>query len=162
MSSAAVFDAIVVGTGQAGPSLAARLSAAGWRVAVVEENRFGGTCVNNGCTPTKATIAAGYAARTAAGAVDYGVVLDTGPRVDMKRVKARKDEIVGNSSRSIEQWMAGLKGVTVHPGHARFFARTELGCGAQRCRPHSIFLSVGAPPSNPAIPGVDEVSYLTN
>jgi pyruvate/2-oxoglutarate dehydrogenase complex dihydrolipoamide dehydrogenase (E3) component len=162
MSSAAVFDAIVVGTGQAGPSLAARLSAAGWRVAVVEENRFGGTCVNNGCTPTKAMIASAYAARTAARAVDYGVVLDTGPRVDMKRVKARKDEIVGNSSRSIEQWMAGLKGVTVYPGHARFVGRTELAVGSQRLQADSIFLNVGGRPSEPAIPGVDEVSYLTN
>jgi len=162
MSSAAVFDAIVVGTGQAGPSLAARLSAAGWSVAVVEENRFGGTCVNNGCTPTKAMIASAYAARTAARAVDYGVVLDTGPRVDMKRVKARKDEIVGNSSRSIEQWMAGLKGVTVYPGHARFVGRTELAVGLQRLQADSIFLNVGGRPSEPAIPGVDEVSYLTN
>src|SRR5262245_51582718 len=96
------FDAVIVGTGQAGPPLAARLSAAGMKVAVVERDRFGGTCVNNGCTPTKAMVASAYAARLASRAGEYGVVLDAGPRIDMNRVKARKDEIVRNSSEGVE------------------------------------------------------------
>src|SRR5260221_5302686 len=99
----APFDAIVVGTGQAGPSLAARLAAAGWKVAVIEKDRFGGTCVNNGCTPTKAMVASAYAAHVAARAADYGVVLDATLRIDMKRGKARKDQIVGNVSHCLEQ-----------------------------------------------------------
>jgi len=90
MSNAAIFDAVIVGTGQAGPSLAARLSGAGWKVAVIEKQSFGGTCVNNGCTPTKAMVASAYAARTASRAADYGVLLDAIPRVDMKRVKGRR------------------------------------------------------------------------
>jgi len=98
LNNATVFDAIVVGTGQAGPSLAARLSGAGLKVAVVEKDKFGGTCVNNGCTPTKAMVASAYAARIASRATDYGVVLDGMPRMDMKRVKARKDEIARVSS----------------------------------------------------------------
>ena len=85
------FDGLVIGTGQAGPSLAGRLSGAGMKVAVVEKDKFGGTCVNNGCTPTKAMVASAYAAHVARRASDYGVVLDATPRVDMKRVKARKD-----------------------------------------------------------------------
>ena len=97
------FDAIIIGTGQAGPSLAARLAGAGWKVAVVEKRKFGGTCVNDGCTPTKAMVASAYAAHVARRAADYGVVVETIPRIDMKRVKARKDEIVRNSS-------TGLKG----------------------------------------------------
>jgi len=93
-----LFDAIVIGTGQAGPPLAARLAQAGMKVAVLEENKFGGTCVNNGCTPTKAMVASAYAAHMARRAGDYGVLLDASPRVDMKRVKARKDAIVRASS----------------------------------------------------------------
>ena len=107
------FDAIIVGTGQAGPSLAARLAGAGWKVAVIEKHKFGGTCVNNGCTPTKAMVASAYAAHVARRAADYGVVLDAMPRIDMRRVKARKDEIVRKSSNGVEQWLDGLKGVTV-------------------------------------------------
>jgi pyruvate/2-oxoglutarate dehydrogenase complex dihydrolipoamide dehydrogenase (E3) component len=162
MANAAKFDAIVVGTGQAGPSLAARLSGAGWKVAIVERHRFGGTCVNNGCTPTKAMIASAYAARTASRAADYGVVLDRVPRVDMKRVKARKDEIVGNSSRGVEQWMDGLKGAAVYRGHARFVARSELAVDSQRLAADKIFLNVGGRPLAPNLPGIDTVSYLTN
>jgi len=162
MSDAARFDAIVVGTGQAGPSLAARLSGAGWKVAVVEKHQFGGTCVNNGCTPTKAMIASAYAVRTASRAADYGVLLDTVPRIDMKRVKARKDEIVGNSSRGIEQWMDGLKGVTVIRGHARFVGRSELAVGSQRLEAEKFFLNVGGRPLVPDMPGLERVSCLTN
>jgi pyruvate/2-oxoglutarate dehydrogenase complex dihydrolipoamide dehydrogenase (E3) component len=162
VSNAAIFDAIVVGTGQAGPSLAARLSGAGWKVAVVEEHKFGGTCVNNGCTPTKAMVASAYAARTASRAADYGVVLDAVPRLDMKRVKARKDEIVGKSSRGVEQWMEGLKGATVYRGHARFVGSTELAVGSQRLQADRIFLNIGGRPLVPDMPGLHAVSYLTN
>src|SRR5687767_10826477 len=92
------FDAIVIGTGQAGPALAARLSSAGWTVAVVERNLFGGTCVNNGCIPTKALLASARAAYVAQHASDFGVTIDSPIRVDMKNVKARKDSIVKQSN----------------------------------------------------------------
>src|SRR5688572_30565483 len=99
------FDALIIGTGQAGPALAARLAGAGMKVAIVERDKFGGTCVNNGCTPTKAMVASAYAARTARRAADYGVVIDEPPRIDMKRVMARKDQIVRKSSEGLEKWM---------------------------------------------------------
>jgi pyruvate/2-oxoglutarate dehydrogenase complex dihydrolipoamide dehydrogenase (E3) component len=156
------FDAIIVGTGQAGPSLAARLSGAGWKVAVVERDKFGGTCVNNGCTPTKAMIASAHAAWTASRAADYGVVVDAVPRVDMKRVKERKDQIVGNASRGVEEWMEGLKGATVYRGHARFVGRSELQVGSQLLRADKIFVNVGGRPLVPSLPGLDTVHYLTN
>ncbi len=162
MSKPAVFDAIIVGTGQAGPSLAARLSGAGWKVAVVEKHKFGGTCVNNGCTPTKAMVASAYAARTASRAADYGVVLDAIPRVDMNRVKARKDEIVGNSSRGVEEWMERLKNTTVFRGHARFVGRFELAVDSERLQADKIFLNVGGRPLVPDMPGLDTTPYLTN
>jgi len=160
--SPASFDAIIVGTGQAGPALAARLSGAGRRVAVVEKHRFGGTCVNNGCTPTKAMVASAYAAHVARRAADYGVMLGTVPRIDMKRVKARKDEIVGNSSHGVEKWLEGLQGVMVYRGHARFVGRTEIQVGSRILRADRIFLDVGGRPLVPAMPGIDTVPYLTN
>ena len=88
------FDAIVIGTGQSGPSLARRLTEAGRKVAVIERKRFGGTCVNTGCIPTKSLIASARAAHVARRAADFGVVIDGPVRVDMKAVKARKDAIV--------------------------------------------------------------------
>jgi pyruvate/2-oxoglutarate dehydrogenase complex dihydrolipoamide dehydrogenase (E3) component len=87
------YDAIIIGTGQAGPSLAKRLSDAGMSVAVIERHLFGGTCVNTGCIPTKAMVASAYAAHIANRARDFGVVVDGDVRVDMKSVKARKDAI---------------------------------------------------------------------
>ncbi len=158
----ASFDAIIVGTGQAGPALAARLSGAGWKVAVVEKHSFGGTCVNNGCTPTKAMVASAYAAHVARRAADYGVLLDAMPRIDMKRVQARKDEIVGKSSHGVEKWMEGLRGATVYRGHARFVGRTDIQVGAQILRADKIFLDVGGRPLIPNMPGLDTVPYLTN
>ena len=158
----ASFDAIVVGTGQAGPALAARLSGAGWKVAVIEKNKFGGTCVNNGCTPTKAMVASAYAAHVVRRAADYGVLLDATQRIDMKRVKARKDEIVRNSSGGVEQWMEDLKSATVYRGHARFVGRAEVQVGSQVLRGEKIFLDVGGRPLVPNMPGLDTVPYLTN
>jgi pyruvate/2-oxoglutarate dehydrogenase complex dihydrolipoamide dehydrogenase (E3) component len=162
MSAAASFDAIIIGTGQAGPSLAARLSGAGLKVAVVEKHKFGGTCVNDGCTPTKAMVASAYAAHLARRAADYGVVVDAAPGVDMKRVKARKDEIVRNSSGGVEKWMESLKDATVYRGHARFVGRSEIQVGSQNLRADKIFLDVGGRPLVPRMPGLDTVPYLTN
>ena len=112
------FDALVIGAGQAGPPLAARLAGAGMKVAVIERGAFGGTCVNDGCTPTKAMVASAYAASLARRAAEYGVELPGAARVDMRRVKARKDAIVARSVQGIEKWMA--KVATVVRGHARF------------------------------------------
>jgi pyruvate/2-oxoglutarate dehydrogenase complex dihydrolipoamide dehydrogenase (E3) component len=156
------FDAIVVGTGQAGPSLAARLAGTGLKVAVIEKDKFGGTCVNDGCTPTKAMVASAYAAHMARRAGDFGVVTDAAPTVDMKRVKARKDGIVASSSNGLEQWLKGLKGVTVYQGHARFTGPSAIQVGSQDLQAERIFLNVGGRPLVPRMPGIDAVPYLTN
>ncbi|HZM36278.1 MAG TPA: FAD-containing oxidoreductase [Burkholderiales bacterium] len=156
------FDALIVGMGQAGPSLAARLSGAGMKVAVVERDKFGGTCVNDGCTPTKAMVASAYAAYAASRAEHYGVIVDGTPRVDMKRVKARKDEIVLRSRTGLEQWMGSLKGATVYRGHACFVSPTEMRVGSEKLRAERIFLNVGGRPFVPNMPGLDAVPYLTN
>jgi pyruvate/2-oxoglutarate dehydrogenase complex dihydrolipoamide dehydrogenase (E3) component len=88
------YDAIIIGTGQAGPALARRLVAAGWKIAIIERKLFGGTCVNTGCTPTKALVASAYAARVARRAADYGVRIEGAVSVDMKAVKARMDAML--------------------------------------------------------------------
>src|SRR5271168_5025289 len=95
----AAYDAIIIGTGQAGPALARRIAGLGMQVAVVERGRFGGTCVNTGCTPTKTLVASAYAAQLARRGAEYGFSVNGDVRVDMKRVKARKDEISGRSNR---------------------------------------------------------------
>src|SRR5208283_782849 len=103
------YDAIIIGTGQAGPFLADRLSRAGMKVAVVERGRFGGTCVNTGCTPTKTMVASAYAAHLARRAADFGVVIHGQVGVDMKKVKARKDAVSGQSQKNVESWLKQLQ-----------------------------------------------------
>src|SRR6266568_7645170 len=114
------FDAIIIGTGQAGPSLASRFSAAGMTVAIIERHKFGGTCVNTGCIPTKTLIASAYAAHVARRGAEYGFAIHGDVSVDMKRVKARKDQVAGRSNSGVEKWLRGLRNCTVIQGHARF------------------------------------------
>jgi len=156
------FEAIIIGTGQAGPALAARLSGAGMKVAVVERGRFGGTCVNTGCIPTKTLIASAYAARVARRAEEYGVVIGGPVTVDMKRVKARKDQISERSSSGVEQWMRGLEHCTVFQGHARFESAHAVRVGDEVLESERIFVNVGGRALVPPMPGLDQVPYLTN
>jgi pyruvate/2-oxoglutarate dehydrogenase complex dihydrolipoamide dehydrogenase (E3) component len=156
------FDAIVIGTGQAGPALAARLSTAGMRVAVVERKHFGGTCVNTGCIPTKTLVASAYAAYLARRAAEYGVAIDGNIGVDMKKVKARKDEIAGRSNKGVEGWMRGLKNGTVYHGHARFEGPRTVRVNDEVLEAEKIFINVGGRAFIPPLPGLNEVRYLTN
>jgi pyruvate/2-oxoglutarate dehydrogenase complex dihydrolipoamide dehydrogenase (E3) component len=156
------FDAIIIGTGQAGPPLAARLSAAGMKVAIVERKAFGGTCVNTGCIPTKTLIASAYAARMARRATEYGVRLQGDVAVDMKAVKARKDAVAGKSRTGVEQWLRGLKSCTVYEGHARFVSPREVAVGTEVLKSEKIFINVGGRASVPPIPGLEQVPYLNN
>src|SRR5881227_532207 len=116
----ASYDAIVIGTGQAGPLLARRHAAAGMKVAVIERKLFGGTCVNTGCIPTKTMVASAYAAHMARRSADFGVLIDGAVSVDMKRVKARKDAISGQSRTGVESWLRGTANCDVYQGQARF------------------------------------------
>jgi pyruvate/2-oxoglutarate dehydrogenase complex dihydrolipoamide dehydrogenase (E3) component len=158
----ATFDAVIIGTGQAGPALAARLSGAGMKVAVVERDKFGGTCVNDGCTPTKAMVASAYAAHIASRAADFGVLLEGRPRVDMARVKARKDQIVRKSSTGVERWMQGLEHGKVYRGHARFVAPDRVAVNGEELSAERFFVDVGGRPHVPPMPGLDGVPFLTN
>jgi len=156
------YDAIVIGTGQAGPALARRLVAAGWKVAIVERKLFGGTCVNTGCTPTKTLVASAYAAHLARRAADYGVSVGGTVEVDMKAVKARVDAVVGQSRNGVERSLRTLKGCTVYQGHGRFVGRKEVQVGKETLVADKIFINVGGRALVPPIPGLDRVHYLTN
>lgn len=156
------FDAIVIGTGQAGPSLAGRLSSAGMKVAIVERARFGGTCVNTGCIPTKALVASARVAHVARRAGDFGVVLPGPIAVDMKQVKARKDAVAGASSEGVEAWLKGMANVTVIEGHARFVGPHEVAVGERRLTAEKIFINVGARARVPDLPGIEDTPFLTN
>jgi pyruvate/2-oxoglutarate dehydrogenase complex dihydrolipoamide dehydrogenase (E3) component len=155
------YDAIIIGTGQAGPSLAERLAGSGMQVAVIERGRFGGTCVNNGCTPTKTLIASAYAAHMARRAADYGV--ETGAvKVDMPQVKARKDALVERSTSSLEKWLSTLPNVHVFRGQARFIGSRTVAVGAETLTAERVFIDVGGRPYVPELPGVRQVPYLTS
>ncbi|GGC51834.1 mercuric reductase [Siccirubricoccus deserti] len=156
------YDAIIIGTGQAGPALAVRLAETGKRVALIERGAFGGTCVNTGCTPTKTMVASAHAAHLARRAADYGVVLQGPVGVDMRRVKARKDAVVAQSSEGLEAWLRGTAGLDLIQGHARFTAADTVVVGERQLTAPWIMLNVGGRPAVPAIPGLDAVPYLTS
>jgi pyruvate/2-oxoglutarate dehydrogenase complex dihydrolipoamide dehydrogenase (E3) component len=156
------YDAIVIGTGQAGPFVANRLARSGMTVAIVERGRFGGTCVNTGCIPTKAMVASAYAAHLARRAGDFGVAVNGSIAVDMTRVKARKDAISGESSAGVESGLRKTDGITVYQGHARFESPNVVSIGDQQITANRIFINVGGRAFVPPMPGVDQVPFLTN
>jgi pyruvate/2-oxoglutarate dehydrogenase complex dihydrolipoamide dehydrogenase (E3) component len=156
------FDAIVIGSGQSGPFLAVRLAAAGQRVAIIERHRFGGTCVNTGCIPTKTLVASAYNVHMVRRAGDFGVQVSGTPSVDMKRVKARKDEISGKSRTGLESWLRSTANCTVYQGHARFASPKEVTVGEEQLTAPLIFLNVGGRAAIPSMPGLPDTPHLTN
>ena len=156
------YDAIIIGTGQAGPPLAVRLAQAGMMVAIIERKRFGGTCVNNGCIPTKTLIASARTAHVARRAGDYGVTIPGSIAVDMEKVKARKDAVVRLSSEGVEKWLRDTKNLTVIEGHARFADTHQVRVGDELLEADKIFINVGGRASIPPLRGIEQVSYLDN
>lgn len=156
------FDAIIVGAGQAGPSLAGRLSDAGMKVAVVERKLIGGTCVNTGCTPTKTLVASAFTAHLARRSADYGVSLGSALTVDMKKVKIRHETVVRNSREGLEAWLTSLRNCTIYRGHARLESARQVRVGNELLAADRIFLNVGGRANVPELPGLHQVNYLTN
>ena len=156
------FDAAIIGTGQAGPSLANRLTQAGMKVVVIERGRFGGTCVNTGCMPTKTLVASAYAAHLVARAAEYGVAIEGRVGIDMKTVKARKDAVTGTATKNIEAWLRSMPGCTVLEGHARFTTAHDIQVGTESVSAKKIFINVGGRALVPQIPGIADTGYLTN
>ena len=156
------FDAIVIGSGQAGPFLAARMAAAGIKCALIEREHLGGTCVNDGCMPTKTLVASARAAHVARNAAAYGVSVAGGVSVDMKAVKARKDRIVHQSVQNLTNWLEGLPNLQLVKGHARFVGAHAVEVSGQVLEAPRIFINVGGRAQMPDWEGIARVSVLTN
>ena len=155
------FDAIIIGTGQAGPPMAARFAEAGKTVAIIERGKFGGTCVNTGCTPTKTLVASAYAIHTARRGAEYGFSVGD-VCVDIKRVKARKDAASTRSSKGVEEWLRGMRNCTVIQGQARFQSPNTVVVNDKVLEADKIFINVGGRASVPEMPGIHDVPFLTN
>ena len=156
------FDAIVIGAGQSGPFLAARLAQAGQKVALIEREHLGGTCVNDGCTPTKTLVASARAAWAARHAAEFGVVVKGPVTVDMAAVKARKDRVVGASVRSLTDWIGSLRTLEYIQAEGSFISPTEVKADRRVLTAPQIFINTGATASVPKWPGIKSVPYLTN
>jgi pyruvate/2-oxoglutarate dehydrogenase complex dihydrolipoamide dehydrogenase (E3) component len=155
-------DVIVIGSGQAGPSVAARCAGAGLQTALIEREHFGGTCVNDGCIPTKTLVASARAAHVARRAAEFGVEVGGAVRVDMAAVKARKDRIVGQSVESLRRWLTGTANLRVVWGHARFVGPHEIEVDGVVYSAPKIFINVGGRAVLPDWPGLSDVPVLTN
>jgi pyruvate/2-oxoglutarate dehydrogenase complex dihydrolipoamide dehydrogenase (E3) component len=156
------FDSIIIGAGQAGPTLAGRLTQSGRTIAFIERKLFGGTCVNTGCTPTKALVASAYVAQKARTAASYGVTVPSAVSVDMKAIKARKDKIVFDSRNGLETYLRGMKNCIVFTDHARFESANQIRVGDELLTAKEIFLNVGGRAVVPNFPGVDSVPWMDN
>ncbi|MBI3001705.1 MAG: FAD-containing oxidoreductase [Deltaproteobacteria bacterium] len=154
------YDAIIIGTGQSGPSLAVRLAGAGLKAAVIERKLFGGTCVNTGCIPTKTLVASARAAYMARRGADFGVMIDGSIAVDMKKVKARKDGVVRRSNQGVENWLKKTENLKVYEGHARFQGPRSVGVNGDLLEADKIFINVGARALVPS--GFENVDFLTS
>lgn len=155
-------DAIVIGTGQAGPALAARLNRENMKTAIIERKLIGGTCVNVGCIPTKTLVASAKVAFTARRAAEFGVLVDGSINVDMAQVKHRKDAVAGASNKGVADWIEGMKNVTLIQGHASFVGPNQVRVNDENLEAEKIFIDVGARARIPDIEGLGDVDYLTN
>ena len=156
------YDAIIIGTGQSGPALAARLNKEGQKTAIIERKLVGGTCVNVGCTPTKTLVGSARIAYLARQAGEFGISIEGDIAVDMGRVKARKDAIAGASNQGVTDWLEGMDNVDLIRGHARFVDSHAVEVNDDVLEADRIFINVGARARVPDWPGIDDVPYFTN
>ncbi|WP_105384840.1 FAD-containing oxidoreductase [Neorhizobium alkalisoli] len=156
------FDAIIIGAGQAGPSLAGRFNDAGKRVAIVERKHVGGTCVNTGCKPTKTLVASAYAAHLARRGSEYGVMLDSSVKIDMPTVMRRSHQVTLDSRHGNESWLEGMPNCTLIRGHARFEDKNTVRVGDEVLTAPQIFINVGGRAAIPDFPGIGDVPFMTN
>lgn len=160
--SARAFDAIIIGAGQAGPSLAGRLNDAGMRVAIIERHLVGGTCVNTGCKPTKTLVSSAYAVHTARRGDDFGFTAGGPITVDMPAVAARARKVILDSRAGNENWLGAMTNVELLRGHARFVAPHVVEVAGVALTAPRIFINVGGRAVVPEMPGLNEVAFLTN
>ena len=156
------FDALIIGSGQAGPFLAAKLVESGQKVALIEREHLGGTCVNDGCTPTKTLIASARAAWSVRHAGKFGINVGGPVTVDMSVVKARKDAVVNASVQSLTKWLGGLETLEVVQGTGKFISPRKVSVSDRTLSAPKIFINVGSSAFIPDWPGLQDVPFLTN
>lgn len=156
------YDAIIIGTGQSGPPLAARFNSEGLKTAIIERKLVGGTCVNVGCIPTKTLVGSARVAYLAREAARFGVTVGGDISVDMKAVKARKDEVSGASNQGVTDWLEGMENVALIRGHAQFVDAHSVAVNGEVLEADRIFINTGARARIPDWEGLDRVPYLTN
>jgi len=155
------YDAIIIGSGQAGFPLAGALTSRGWKVALAEGAQLGGTCINTGCSPTKTIIASARAAHIARRAADFGV--QTGPiSIDFDKVMSRKNAIIQRFRGGIESWLTGIDNLTIYHHFASFEGPDKVRVGDEVIESERIYINTGARSFSPPIPGLDSVDYLDN
>ena len=155
-------DVIVIGAGQAGPSIASRFAAAGQKVALIERALVGGTCVNTGCMPTKTLVASARVAHMARRSGDFGIKLEGGVEIDMNRVSERAHTVTENARGGLERWIQSTENIELVRGHARFVGPHEVEVGDRVLNAPRIFVNVGGRARFPDMPGLSEVECLTN
>jgi pyruvate/2-oxoglutarate dehydrogenase complex dihydrolipoamide dehydrogenase (E3) component len=160
------YDAIIIGAGQSGGPLAAKLAGEGLQTALIEKKFVGGTCINVGCTPTKTMISSGRIAHLASESKDWGIVTDE-VKVDMPAIKKRKDEIVTSFREASQKKLEETKGLDLIFGEATFIAHKTLSValnagGALELTAEKIFIDTGAKTLVPEIDGVKQINYLTS
>jgi pyruvate/2-oxoglutarate dehydrogenase complex dihydrolipoamide dehydrogenase (E3) component len=155
------FEAVIIGTGQAGKPLSYALADLGWKIALIERAELGGSCINTGCTPTKTMVASAQVAHYARDAVRWGVRV-SGVEVDLPAVVARKNQVVQNARTSIQKRIDARPNIKLVRGPARFIAPNQVQVGAEVFESEKIFINTGTRPAIPPIPGLDTVPFLTN
>ncbi|MGA7842716.1 MAG: mercuric reductase [Candidatus Acidiferrales bacterium] len=155
------FDAIIIGSGQAGNPLSFALADLGWKVALIERGELGGSCINTGCTPTKTMVASAQVAHYARDAARWGVRASD-VSVDMPAVVARKNRVVENGRKGVQKRIDARPGVKLVHGHAKFIGPHQVQVGAEVLESEKIFIDTGTRPAIPQIQGLDTVPFLTN
>lgn len=157
---AETFDAIIIGSGQAGNPLAFALAKENWKVALIEKSKIGGTCVNTGCTPTKAYVASARAAWAITNAHNLGIEMPTSPKINLKAIKQRKDKLVIDSRLGLRKSIGDSSNISLISGTATFLDKSSVQVGSRILKSDKIFLNVGARARIPK--GFEEVDFLTN
>ena len=160
-----IFDAIIIGSGQSGTPLTFDLAKAGWKTALIEQAHYGGTCINEGCTPTKTLIASARAAYAIHRAADYGVMTNA-PTIDFHKVIQRKNEIVKSWSENDKKKLENSENVILFFGHAQFTGPHTVEVtgaeGTHTIEGKTIFINTGGRPASPRFPGSDSISVLNS
>ena len=155
------YDAIVIGSGQAGNPLSQKLADQGWSVALIEKDHLGGTCINTGCTPTKTMVASAQVAHYARSASRWGVQAGD-VHVDLAAVVARKEHVVSQWRAGIKKKIEDRKSLRLYRGQARFLGPQRIRVGDEELESTRIFINTGTRPSIPQLDGLDRIDYLTN